>query len=237
MNFIKYINNLTILIYNLIFNYIDKNIKMGVFNFFKSKKQSVNDTFLLANSFQEDNHEKAIELYLKVLDIILNDKSNIKSGTECKAKFNDNSGFFDSQEYIGLNYIELIGAEVNIIPLGNIYFNLGQSYFNLQIFEKAKDSYSKAVDANSKCPSIFNHSLGCSKIYLGDFTSCIEDFNNSLLKDSDYCDSYYMRAVAYASDSCKFQNIQKAIKDVKKYLDYHPDDNAANKLLNKLTSI
>ena len=69
---------------------------------------------------------------------------------------------------IGLNYIELIGTEVNIIPLGNIYFNLGQSYFNLQIFEKAKDSYSKAVTANSKCPSIFNHSLGCSKIYLGD---------------------------------------------------------------------
>ena len=34
-----------------------------------------------------------------------------------------------------------------------------------------------------------------------------------------------------------FTNIQKAIKDVKKYLDYHPDDNAANKLLNTLTSI
>ena len=71
---------------------------MGIFDFFKSKKRSVNDMFLLANSFQDDNHEKAIQLYLKVLNIVLNDKSNIKSGAECKAKFNDNSGFFDSQE-------------------------------------------------------------------------------------------------------------------------------------------
>jgi Tfp pilus assembly protein PilF len=70
-----------------------------------------------------------------------------------------------------------------------------------------------------------------------DFTSCIDNFDNALKKDSSYVDSYYMRAVAYSSDLCQLQDINKAILDLKKYLEFNPNDNAANKLLKALNQI
>lgn len=43
-----------------------------------------------------------------------------------------------------------------------------------------------------------------------------------------------MRAVAYCSDKSELTDINKAIDDLKKYLEHDPDDNAAVNLLNVL---
>lgn len=76
--------------------------------------------------------------------------------------------------------------------------------------------------------------LGVTKILLGDFTTCIEDFTNSLKIDENHFDSYYMRAVAYTSDNSELQDISKAKKDLKVYLNQYPEDGAANRLLDAI---
>ena len=40
-----------------------------------------------------------------------------------------------------------------------------------------------------------------------------------------------MRAVAYASDECEFNDRDKALSDVKKYLEFNPTDKVINNLL------
>jgi tetratricopeptide (TPR) repeat protein len=201
-------------------------------------KGNINNTFLYANKLQNENkHDEAIALYVLILGYILKDKKNILSGKELRKKFKKASEFFNSRQYDGSNYLERVDDNLNIIPLAGLYFNCGQSHFKLKIYEQAKDYYEKALDCNSNCDSVIDHTLGCTKIYMKDFTSCIDNFDNALKKDSSYVDSYYMRAVAYSSDLCQLQDINKAILDLKKYLEFNPNDNAANKLLKALNQI
>ena len=126
---------------------------------------------------------------------------------------------------------------LNGILLEEMYFNRSQLYFKLNLFEDAKNDLIKAISTNLKRNEPqFHHNLGCALIQCGDFTSCIEQFNITLNIDPDFFDSYYMRAVAYASDSCDHQDINLARKDLKVYLDKFPDDGAANKLLEIINS-
>jgi tetratricopeptide (TPR) repeat protein len=197
---------------------------MGFFDFFKSSDKntlnvdSINDAFLLGNKFQSDgDHNKAINIYTTVLNLI------IKSDSE-------------NTEIQGSNFIEknIEKGEVSIIPIDGVYFNLGSSYNVLKLYDKAKEAFEQAIKVNKDADALIHHYLGCAKIYLRDFSTSIADFNNALKKDPDYSDSYYMRAVAYASDECEFKNLEKALSDVKKYLEYEPKDKAGNDLLTAL---
>ena len=124
---------------------------------------------------------------------------------------------------------------LNGILLEEIYFNRSQLYSELNYIEDAKNDLIKAVNSNpGRKEPIFHHHLGCTMIQSGDFTSCIEHFNIAIEKDPEYYDSYYMRAVAYSNDESELTDINKAIDDLKKYLEHDPDDNAANNLLNIL---
>ena len=124
---------------------------------------------------------------------------------------------------------------LNGILLEEIYFNRSQLYSELNYIEDAKNDLIKAVNSNpGRKEPIFHHHLGCTMIQSGDFTSCIEHFNIAIEKDPEYYDSYYMRAVAYSSDESELTDINKAIDDLKKYLEHYPNDNAANNLLNIL---
>ena len=177
---------------------------------------SINDSFLFGNKLQNDgDHSKAVNVYTIVLNLIIKNKENIKEG----------------------NFIETAGNNFSIIPVDGVYFNLGKSYFLLKIYDKAKDSFEQAIITNPKCNSVIHHYLGITKLCMGDSSTCIDDFSASLNKDPDYYDSYYMRAAAYASDNCKFQNLDKAISDVSKYLEYQPNDKAGNNLLETLKGI
>jgi antitoxin component YwqK of YwqJK toxin-antitoxin module len=124
---------------------------------------------------------------------------------------------------------------LNGILLEEIYFNRSQLYSELNYIEDAKNDLIKAVNSNpGRKEPIFHHHLGCAMIQSGDFTSCIEHFNIAIEKDPEYYDSYYMRAVAYSNDESELTDINKAIDDLKKYLEHDPNDNAANNLLNIL---
>ena len=124
---------------------------------------------------------------------------------------------------------------LNGILLEEIYFNRSQLYSQLNLIDDAKNDLIKAVNSNpGRKEPIIHHHLGCTMIQCGDFTSCIEHFNIAIDEDSEYYDSYYMRAVAYSSDESELTDINKAIDDLKKYLEHDPNDNAANNLLNIL---
>jgi tetratricopeptide (TPR) repeat protein len=124
---------------------------------------------------------------------------------------------------------------LNGILLEEIYFNRSQLYSELNYIEDAKNDLIKAVNSNpGRKEPIIHHHLGCTMIQCGDFTSCIEHFNIAIEKDPEYYDSYYMRAVAYSNDESKLTDINKAIDDLKKYLEHDPDDVAALNLLNVL---
>ena len=124
---------------------------------------------------------------------------------------------------------------LNGILLEEIYFNRSQLYSELNYIEDAKNDLIKAVNSNpGRKEPIIHHHLGCTMMQCGDFTSCIEHFNIAIEKDPEYYDSYYMRAVAYSNDESKLTDINKAIDDLKKYLEHDPDDVAALNLLNVL---
>ena len=124
---------------------------------------------------------------------------------------------------------------LNGILLEEIYFNRSQLYSELNYIEDAKNDLNKAVNSNpGRKEPIIHHHLGCTMIQCGDFTSCIEHFNIAIEKDPEYYHSYYMRAVAYSNDESELTDINKAIDDLKKYLEHDPDDVAALNLLNVL---
>jgi tetratricopeptide (TPR) repeat protein len=121
---------------------------------------------------------------------------------------------------------------LNGISLDEIYFNRSQLYSKLSLYDNAKNDLIKAVNSNPvRKEPIIHHHLGCTMIQCGDFTSCIEHFNIAIEKDPEYYDSYYMRAVAYSSESSELHDINQARKDLEIYLDKYPEDGAANKLL------
>jgi len=124
---------------------------------------------------------------------------------------------------------------INGILLEEIYFNRAQLYSKLNLIEEAKNDLIKAINSNpGRKEPIIHHHLGCTMIQCGDFTSCIEHFNIAIEKDPEYYHSYYMRAVAYSNDESELTDINKAIDDLKKYLEHDPDDVAALNLLNVL---
>tara|TARA_B100000427_G_scaffold181643_1_gene150990 strand:+ start:313 stop:942 length:630 start_codon:yes stop_codon:yes gene_type:complete len=204
---------------------------MGIFDFFKKRPDentlnlgSINDAFLYANKLQNDgDHDKAINVYTIVLNLIFkNDSENTVEG----------SNFIEKNPLVKSDNPK--ETTVHIIPIEGVYFNLGSSYFQLKMLDKAKEAFEQAIKVNNDCEAFVHHHLGCTKFYLGDFTTCIRDFDNALKKDKDHFDSYYMRAVAYCDDRCEIKNYKKGILDLNKYLKYEPEDKAGNKLLNFL---
>ena len=195
---------------------------------------SINYVFLFANDLQSNGeHKKAIYLYEGIIRLLTVRKASIKN-TEIREKL-----IVDGKELPG-NFLIDKGevfddadknTEVHFIPIYGIYFNMGTSYNTLKFHEEAKEAFEDAKLNYKGSDSKIHHHLGCTKIFLRDFTSCIEDFNNAITTDSNYYDSYYMRAVAYASDECEFNDRDKALSDVKKYLEFNPTDKAANNLL------
>lgn len=175
------------------------------------EKELITTIFNEANKFQdENNHEEAIRCYKKIIFRLKDEKFNIA-----------NNNFIIEQQIA--------------TPVDGVYFNLGQSYLALQEFTEAKKAFEKAIEINPYTQAMFFHHLGVTKILLGDFTTCIEDFNNSLKIDENHFDSYYMRAVAYGSEDSELQDINMALEDLKIYLKKYPEDSAANKLLDLIS--
>lgn len=187
-----------------------------------AEKELITTIFNEAGKFQdENNHEEAITCYKKIIDRLDGEKDNIANNNLIIETVINSSSEDNSPEQIGT-------------PIDGVYFNLGQSYRALNEFIEAKEAFEKAIEINPNTQAMVYHHLGVTKMQLGDFTTCIEDFTNALKIDDNYFDSYYMRAAAYTSDKSEFQNISKAKKDLKIYLNQYPEDGAANRLLDAI---
>ena len=132
------------------------------------------------------------------------------------------------------NKIYVEGSEM--IPLGNIYFNRGQSYEALGKKTEALNDFIMAttIDPEMQNPLFFHHA-GCLMFELGDHTNCIDYYDRAInVNEEDCIDSYYMRGVAYLSDKCEKQNIKLGKADLEKYLKHNPNDPAALSLMNAI---
>lgn len=185
-------------------------------------KELITTIFNEANKFQdENNHEEAITCYKKIIDRLDGEKDNIANNNLIIETVINSSSDENSAEQIGT-------------PIDGVYFNLGQSYRALNEFKEAKEAFEKAIEVNPNTQAMVYHHLGVTKIQLGDFTTCIEDFTNALKNDENHYDSYYMRAAAYISEKSDLRDISKAKKDLQIYLKKYPEDGAANRLFDAI---
>ena len=197
-------------------------------NFIK-KVKSVNVKELIdmrdqAISTGKDNHIEEIEIYTKIIET-LPELDDGRSG--------------------GLSYMFYDESIIQEINLEGLYYNRGQSYANLQDYDSAIKDYQKVISLNPHhCASHVYYSLGTSKMHYGDHFSCIEDFTNAII----YCESmasqylisggielnvadiYYDRSVAYYAS----ENFKLAHEDIKKYLEFEPNDGAGLRQLKKI---
>lgn len=136
----------------------------------------------------------------------------------------------------GKIYIERYGDDTEVLPLENVFFNRGQCYSNLGEHTKALSDLTKALEINPNVsdPRFF-HNIGTTLFKLGHHTSCINFFDEAIkLDDNSSSDSYFNRACAYLSDKCEIQNINNFFDDMKKYLEFNPEDDAAKNLLKEV---
>ncbi len=120
-----------------------------------------------------------------------------------------------------------------LLPLGNIYFNRGQTYQRLDKKKEALKDYIKATEIypETDSPLPFHHA-GCMTFELGDHTKCIDFYNKALdINTEESIDSYYMRGLAYLSEKCKKKSIKQAKSDIEKYLKHNPSDPSALNLM------
>ena len=172
------------------------------------------------DKFDNEEFEDAIELYDRFLLSI--NRNNLLFGSLLEDRV----------------YIEGYEDDAIVLCIEDVYFNRGQCYSNLGQDAKALVDFKKALEINpdSTEPLIYHHT-GCLMFKLGDHTNCIDYFDKAIeLGGENSVDSYYMRAGAYLSDDCKNQNKNKAIQDLKKYLEYNPDDKSALNILSAITN-
>jgi tetratricopeptide (TPR) repeat protein len=191
----------------------------------QKKQDLIVSIFDAANILQNNNkHQQAIKKYNKIIDRLEELKNKIKDNLIIETVILDSNDTNST-------------PVMKITPIDGVYFNLGQSYRACNEMAKAKEAFENAIDINPNTEAVAFHQLGFTKMQLGDFTSCIEDFTSALKKDKNSHDSYYMRAVAYACNMSELRDLNQAKKDVKKYLKIYPNDDAANKLLNAINGV
>jgi len=184
---------------------------------YKKEKQDIYDMFnramLLLNTGKSN---EACVLYINVLELIHKDKGNIQNGDYYVCKPND------KQE------------EANIIPISTLVYYLGKCYLEFNQLNKAKKFFEQSIELNPSRWAYSHHYLGVVKILLGDFTTCINDFENALKIVESNWDSLFMLGVAYSNDKCEVRNLEKATEYLKKYLQIKPEDNSALSLINEV---
>ena len=191
-----------------------------------------------SKDFSNEQYEPALalfELLSKILPLDDEGKSETLKPTDPKhlnVKFSFE--FNEDEEDKGFGSLELM-AQHSPIELSQTdnYINIANCHEGLKNHKEVIDNLNKAISISNEPiqkPSVFLN-LGNAKLYLEDSTS-IEEYNKAIELDIDFANAYYMRAVAIV----KFeQDQEKALIDVKKYLEYEPDDQAGNKLFKILS--
>tara|TARA_B110000977_G_scaffold177962_1_gene235044 strand:- start:222 stop:1295 length:1074 start_codon:yes stop_codon:yes gene_type:complete len=176
------------------------------------KQDSTSKLFETANYFQDNNeHKRAIEYYQHILNRSKNDES---------------LSIIDNKVIEGLN----------VTVLDAVYLYLGLSHRACKEFNKALEAIEKAIEINPNTYAQVFYELGITKMMMGDFTTCVDDFTKVLKIDKNYFNAYYMRAAALINVDCEFHDIDLAKNDLKIYLKKYPKDEAANRLFQEISS-
>jgi len=182
------------------------------------KDKTADDYFFLALAEQNnENYQKAIELYKKATEI------NPKS-----ANAYSNLG---SIHYVLKNYlkaIELYKKAIEINPKSaNYYNNLGASYNNLGKYKEATKNYKRAIEIKPNYHEAY-YNMGINYNNLDEYQNAIEAFYKAIELKLDYYEAYNNMGDSYYALG-KYQN---AIEAFYKAIKLKP--NNINSLLNVL---
>ncbi|MFC0513290.1 tetratricopeptide repeat protein [Mucilaginibacter angelicae] len=110
------------------------------------------------------------------------------------------------------------------------YEKMGDSLVNAKNYDKAAESYSKAINANKRnkalLPKLYDNHAQC-QIELKNFTDAVDDDNEAIKIDSLYADAYWNRAAAYFFSG----HVRESIADYSKAILLFPGDKLRLSLL------
>ena len=199
--------------------------------------------FFVSNHAAQYFNNKQFELALDLFDLLsqilpLDDEGKSETLKPTDAKHLDIKFSFEfNEDGEDKNFVspELIAHHgPTELSQTNNYINIAHCHEGLKNHKEVIDNLNKAISISSEPihkPSVFL-TLGNAKLYLED-SSSVEEYNKAIELDVEFANAYYMRAVSIL----KFdQDQEKALIDVKKYLEYEPNDQAGNKLFKILSA-
>jgi len=77
------------------------------------------------------------------------------------------------------------------------YFLLGLTYFNLQMYDQAKDFFDRALTIEPDRAPAVHHNLGVLAYQLGDMETAVEEFQAAMELDPQDADTHYQLGAAY----------------------------------------
>jgi len=118
---------------------------------------------------------------------------------------------------------------IEVMPYHKTYDKLGLVYAELNMEEKAIESFKEAIKINPRYAKAHND-LAAVYGRIGEFDLALQEFNEAIRIDRDYADAYYNLAVIYEflKDTKKAENL------LVKALEIEPNN---NKVRNKLTNL
>lgn len=140
---------------------------------------------LLRQGMKSTNSNEQINLFTQVIEL---DPKNLD------AYFYRGLAKYNLEDYTGaiLDYTKVIFYN----PDADTYYNRGNCKFALQDYEGAKEDYIQALDINrSLIDAIYN--LGLTKMYLGEYTEAIADFDKIIAQYPGDANLYKQKAMAY----------------------------------------
>lgn len=172
---------------------------------------------------RQDNYEKAIENYLRAIEV----NRRIGDSTKIARNFNNLSICYQEtgdyyNAFNSLNTSKEIRMALNdSMGLANVYLNLGNGFFDISDFESAYDNYFRASelyrslnDEGMLVSSLFN--LGLVYQELKEFDKALNYYNDALLHAIDSNDDEFM-GIIYQN----IGNLYGSKNDVSTALNYH----------------
>ena len=105
------------------------------------------------------------------------------------------------------------------------YFLLGLTYFNLEEYEKARESFVRTLELDSDRSAAVHHNLGVLAYQIGDMETAVAEFKTAIEADANDPDSHYQLGAAYlqmASTTSDVALLAKAEAEFKQVLTLAP---------------
>ena len=107
----------------------------------------------------------------------------------------------------------LIQATTEAPDLNFAFTNLGLAYFKLKDFEKAEQTFQKAIKSNAYDAVAYNH-IGIIQRMNGDFANAKTSYEKAITINNDYANAYLNLGILY---DIYLQDLNAALKQYEKY--------------------